>query len=105
MIAIFTMILLSSGFIGLVMEVYKKTIRKDRANEGEVRLVAMAFSAFMGYVLFRVIDPDFLPDGVRFNAWVSVIYAICVYVLQLPACMKIWKPILKDFIERKAKNV
>lgn len=104
MTMILTILLAVSGFLGLVMELYKKTLRKDKANEGEVRLVAMALSVGLGFVLYKVSDPTVLPDGLSFSPWITVIYGILVYVLQLPACMKIWKPIVKDIIERKAKD-
>ena len=104
MTMILTILLAVSGFLGLVMELYKKTIRKDKANEGEVRLVAMALSVGLGFVLYKVTDPAFLPDGVYFTPWITVVFTILIYILQLPACMKVWKPIVKDIIERKAKD-
>jgi len=99
-----SLLLILSGFAGLMMELYKKTIRKDKANEGEVRLVAIIISTVLGYLLYMVLDPCALPDGIVFSPWITVLFAIMVYILQLPACMKIWKPIVKDVIERKAKD-
>ncbi len=34
-----------AAFLGLVMELYKKSLRRDRASENEIKLVALACSA------------------------------------------------------------
>lgn len=104
MTTLLIILLAVSGFLGLVMELYKKTLRKDKAKEWEIRGVALLLSAFFGFVLYKVIDPSFLPDGVYFTPWIIVVLTVLVYILQLPACMKVWKPIVKDIIERKAKD-
>ena len=104
MTTILIILLALSGFLGLLMELYKKTLRRDKAKEWEIRGVALLLSAFLGFVLYKVTAPAFLPDGVYFTPWITVVFTILIYILQLPACMKVWKPIVKDIIERKAKD-
>lgn len=104
MTTILIILLALSGFLGLLMELYKKTLRRDKAKEWEIRGVALLLSAFLGFVLYKVTDPAFLPDGVYFTPWITVVFTILIYILQLPACMKVWKPIVKDIIERKSKD-
>ncbi|MEA4866481.1 MAG: hypothetical protein VB088_13930 [Sphaerochaeta sp.] len=36
-----------AAFLGLVMELYKKSLRRDRASENEIKLVALACSALL----------------------------------------------------------
>ena len=36
-----------SVFVGLLMEIYKKKIRKDKADSFEISMVSWAFSVFL----------------------------------------------------------
>lgn len=90
-------------FIGLVMELYKKLIRKDKAGDIENRLVAFGLSAAFGVVYFLVFDSSAFPDEFRFSPWLIVLFTVAIYILQLPACMQVWKPLLKKVIEKKTQ--
>lgn len=96
-------ILLSfAAFLGLAMELYKKTIRKDRARELEIRSVALCSSALFGYATFRLVAGTENGGGLNDTHFLAVLYTVVIYLLQLPACMAIWKPLVKRFMERKA---
>ena len=43
-----------SVFVGLVMEIYKKKIRKDKADSHEITMVAWAFSVLFGIITFLI---------------------------------------------------
>ncbi|MFA6845924.1 MAG: hypothetical protein WCR02_09370 [Sphaerochaetaceae bacterium] len=88
-------------FIGLVMELYKKFIRKDKASDIENRLMAFGLSVVFGVVYFLVFDSSAFPDELRFSPWLIVLFTVAIYILQLPACMQVWKPLLKRLIEKK----
>jgi len=91
-------------FIGLLAEAYKRFIRKGKASDWENRLVAFGLSAIFAAVLFFVFDASaLLSEGVRNNPALIVVYTVCLYLLQLPACMGYWKPIFKKLIERKVQ--
>jgi hypothetical protein len=91
-----------AAFLGLVMELYKKTLRRDRASENEIKLVALAFSLVLAYVTYRV-APASTPAGeLNSTPYLVVLYTIAIYLLQLPACMAFWKPLVKRFIRGKA---
>jgi hypothetical protein len=91
-----------AAFLGLVMELYKKSVRRDRASENEIKLVALACSAALAYVTYRV-APASTPAGeLNSTPYLVVLYTIAIYLLQLPACMAFWKPLLKRFMEKKA---
>ena len=99
---ILSVILLAfAAFLGLAMELYKKSLRRDRAKETEVRLVAIACSALLAFVTYRV-APATTPAGeLNSTPYLVVLYTVAIYLLQLPACMAFWKPLLKRFIQRK----
>lgn len=90
-----------AAFLGLAMELYKKTIRKDRAKELEIRTVALCTSAALGYVTFRIVAGSSLDEGLNNTPLVIVLYTVVIYLLQLPACMAVWKPLVKQFLEKK----
>jgi len=97
-----TILLAFAAFLGLVMELYKKSLRRDKAGEYEIKLVALACSAALAYVAYRV-APSATPAGdLNSTPYLVVLYAIAIYLLQLPACMAVWKPLVKKFMERKA---
>lgn len=90
-------------FIGLVMELYKKFVRKDKASDLENRLVAFALSAAFGMVYFLVFDSSAFPEEFKFSPWLIVVFSVAIYILQLPACMQVWKPLLKKVVEKKTE--
>jgi hypothetical protein len=90
-----------AAFLGLVMELYKKSFRRDRANENEIKLIALACSAVLAYVTYRV-APASTPAGeLKATPYLVVLYTVAIYLLQLPACMAFWKPLVKRFMEGK----
>ena len=96
-----TYILLAfAAFLGLVMELYKKTLRKDKAKELEIKLVAMICSAVFGFVTFNIVITTGIEGEANLNNYFVVLYTITIYLLQLPACMAVWKPLLKRFLEK-----
>ena len=91
-----------AAFLGLVMELYKKSLRRDRASENEIKLVALVCSAVLAYVTYRV-APASTPAGeLNSTPYLVVLYTVAIYLLQLPACMAFWKPLVKRFIRGKA---
>ena len=100
---ILSAILLSfAAFLGLVMELYKKSLRREKAGEHEIKLVALACSTLLAYVTYQV-APASTPAGeLNSTPYLVVLYAVAIYLLQLPACMAFWKPLLKRFMEKKA---
>lgn len=91
-----------SVFVGLVMELYKKQIRKDKADSFEISMVAWAFSVLFGIVTFLITSSSALPVELKYSPFLILLYAILIHLFQLPACQAIWKPVLKKWIERKA---
>ena len=91
-----------AAFLGLVMELYKKSLRRDRAGETEIKLVVLACSAALAFVTYKV-APSSTPVGdLNSTPYLVVLYTVSIYLLQLPACMAIWKPLVRKFMERKA---
>jgi len=91
-----------AAFLGLVMELYKKSLRRDRASENEIKLIAFALSTVLAYVTYRV-APASTPAGeLNSTPYLVVLYTVAIYLLQLPACMAFWKPLVKRFIRGKA---
>ncbi|MCF0237073.1 MAG: hypothetical protein HUK24_00625 [Sphaerochaetaceae bacterium] len=91
-------------FVGLVMESYKKLLRKDKASLGEIRLVAFLLSLGLGFTLIQIITVNSLPEAVYLSDWLIVPFTIIIYLLQEENCMNFWKPIFKSVVERKLKN-
>jgi len=103
LIVIFTAIVY---FIGLVVEIYKKYIRKDKAHVWENRLVAFILSVGFGYVMYKVFPISYMSGTyTEPSIFDAVAYAVAIYVLQLPACLAIWKPLVKEFMARKMKSL
>lgn len=102
MLVVVVLVCAISAFIGLLMEAYKKLLRRNAAGVWEVRGVALAVSMLSGLVLSAVIEAPALSPVLTGSAWTAVPYGIVVYVLQLPACMKVWKPLLRRWLERRA---
>lgn len=93
-----------SFFIGLVMEFYKKYIRKNRTSELENRIVALILSTIFGVVSFFSITVTALPDEMKYTPLLIVLFITTIYSLQYPACMAVWKPLVKRWLERKFKK-
>ena len=93
-----------SVFTGMIMELYKKKIRKDKADEHEISMVAWAISVLFGIVTFIITDEQVLPDGVQHTPLLVLLLSVLIYLFQLPACQAVWKPVLKKWIERKAHD-
>jgi len=91
-------------FVGLLVEVYKKFIRKDKSPDWENKLVAFVLSVGFAVALFFIFDTEELMlSAVRNNPAIIVAYSVCLYLLQKPACMAFWKPIFKKLIERNVQ--
>jgi hypothetical protein len=52
-------------------------------------------------VYFFVVSDSALPDEIRFSYWLIPALTVVIYILQLPACMAFWKPIVKKLLEKK----
>jgi hypothetical protein len=91
-----------AAFLGLVMELYKKSLRCDRASENEIKLIALACSAALAFVTYRVAPASTPVGDLKATPYLVVLYTVAIYLLQLPACMAFWKPLVKRFIQRKA---
>ena len=90
-----------AAFLGLVMELYKKSLRHDKASEHEIKLVALALSAALAYVTYRVVPASTPAGELNSTPYLVVLYTVAIYLLQLPACMAVWKPLVKRFIQEK----
>ena len=100
---IFTLTILAfSFFIGLVVELYKKALRKDRSSDTENKLVAFGLSILSAFIEYKVINANALPDGLEFSPWIMALLSVLIYVMQKPACMDLWKPILKKWLEKRS---
>lgn len=99
---VYVLILLAfAAFIGLVMECYKKVIRKDEAFLWEIRIIAMVLSALFAVVVWKVTDVTQLSALLTGTPWMIITYTVIIYLLQKPACMVYWKPLLKKWLDRK----
>lgn len=98
------MLLAFALFAGLAVELYKKWIRRGRTADWENRLAAFVLSALLGAVAFLVMDGTALPEGIRFTPWLIAVFTVLIYLLQLPACMEIWKPLVRKWLERKTNG-
>lgn len=103
MIVVLAVMLALAAAIGLFMETYKKVIRKDNAKVWEIRLIAAVLSVLAGVVMWAVVDEAVLSTYLTDTPFLIVPYAVIEYILQLPACMSFWKPILKKYIEKKVE--
>ena len=78
---IFTLTILAfSFFIGLVMELYKKAVRKDKSGDTENKLVAFGLSIVFAFVEFKVINVNAVPNGLEFSPWIIALLAVFIYV-------------------------
>ncbi len=91
-----------SVFVGLLMEIYKKKIRKDKAGSFEISMVSWAFSVFFGIVTYLITDGDALPEELVYTPLLILLYSVLIHLFQLPECQAVWKPLLKKWLERKA---
>ena len=104
MMILMTLLLAFSLFSWLAVELYKKWIRKGKTEDWENRLAALALSALLAAVAFLVMDGSALPEGIRFTPWLVIVFTVLIYLLQLPACMEIWKPLVRKWLERKTNG-
>ena len=103
MIVLVLIFLAFAAFVGLLMEIYKKSIRKDNASVWEIRGVAFALSTLFGTVAWLITDAHMFTQMLKDTPWNIIPFTVIVYLLQLPACMSVWKPILKRIAEKKAE--
>lgn len=96
-------ILVYAGFIGLLMELYKKVIRKNKSGVLEIRSLALVLSIMFSIFVYKIISISDIFEDINNTPYIIILYTALIYLLQLPSCMKIWKPLLKDIIERKIK--
>ena len=99
MVEIIVALILFASFIGFFMESYKKGLRDDKAGVWEIRVVAILMSFFYGFITWTFTDINTLPIALKFTPILILPYTVIIYILQKPACMKVWKPLLKKFIE------
>ena len=60
-----------------------------------------AFWSFLyGLLTWACTDASVLDGVAATTPWPIVPYTVAVYLLQKPACMKVWKPLLKKWMER-----
>ena len=104
MTVLLLILLAFSVFVGLVMEFYKKIIRKDKADELEIIAVAWSFSVLFGIVTYLITSRNALPEELIYSPLLMLLYAVLIRLFQLPACQAIWKPLLKKWIERKTNG-
>ena len=90
-----------SVFTGLVMEFYKKRVRKDKAEWSEISMVSWAFSVLFGIVTYLLTSQNALPEELVYSPLLIMLYSVLIHLFQLPACQAVWKPVLKKWIERK----
>lgn len=86
-----------SVFVGLVMEAYKKIVRKDKADTAEITSVAWAFSVLFGIVTYLITSDSALPQELVSSPLLILLYSVLIRLFQLPACQALWKPILKNW--------
>jgi len=86
-----------SVFVGLLMEFYKKFIRKDKADTTEITSVAWAFSVLFGIVTYLITSDSALPQELVSSPLLILLYSVLIRLFQLPACQALWKPILKNW--------
>lgn len=90
-------------FVALLVEIYKKYIRKDKSYVLENKAVALLLSAVFATVLYFIFDmSELFKAGITASPYIIVAYTVCLYLLQKPACMAYWKPLLKKIFEKKA---
>lgn len=65
MIVLVLIFLAFAAFVGLVMEIYKKSIRKDKASVWEIRGVAFALSDIFGTVAWLITDAHMLAEMLK----------------------------------------
>lgn len=99
MLTYILILLAFAAFIGLLMEAYKKVIRKDKAQVWEIRTVAFVLSGVLAVLTWRITDVTSLSPYLTGTPWMIITYTIVIYLLQLPACMHVWKPLLKKWLK------
>lgn len=90
-----------AAFIGLVMEVYKKKIRKDRAGDWENIIIAFLLSGVFGFISYRIAEATGFITTYGGTPFLIIPFTILIYILQRPVCLSFWKPLLKKWMEKK----
>lgn len=104
MTVLLLILLAFSVFVGLVMEFYKKFIRRDKADSLEITMVAWAFAVLFAIVTYLITSRDAIPEQLVYTPLLILLYSVLIHLFQLPACQAIWKPVLRKWIERKANG-
>lgn len=97
MVEIIVALILFASFIGFFMESYKKGLRDDKAGVWEIRVVATFMSLIFGLITYSI-TPSL---AIKYSFVLIAFYTVLIYILQLPVCMKVSKPLIKKFIERR----
>lgn len=103
-IILLAILVVEAVFVGLVMETYKKLVRDGRSGIAENRVVAFLLSLVMGFVTYEVVDLSEITSMIRDSMWVALAYGILIYVGQYETCMKVWKPVVKKWIQGRANE-
>ena len=104
MTVLLLILLAFSAFTGLVMEFYKKIIRKDKADSFEITAVAWAFSVLFAIVTYLITNTNAVPEELVYSPLLILLYSVLIHLFQLPACQAVWKPILRKWIERRTND-
>lgn len=103
MIVLLLIVFVFAAFIGLLMEVYKKKIRKDKAKVWEIKCVALIVSFLFGIVLYQMLEVSSICTVIKNTPWLIIPSGLVIYLLQRPVCMSFWKPLIKKWMERKLR--
>ena len=88
-------------FIALVVEFYKKILRKDKARVVENIILALILSTGFGCISYLILPLSTVFSGVNNTPWAIVPYTIVIYLIQKPTCMNFIKPLVKNLITKK----
>ena len=94
------LVMVALGIFGIsvLMEFYKKKIRKDQAKVWEIRVIAAVLSclAAVGYKVTGLFTPVLTAIWPNLTVWVDVaLYAVVIFLGQLQGDMKFVKAIIK----------
>lgn len=103
MIVLISILFVFAFFIGLLMELYKKRIRKDKALDWENWIAAFVLSSVAGCIFYGIaMDADAF-SALPQTSLMVIPSTLIIYILQRPACMSFWKPLLKKWMRRKLR--
>lgn len=94
------LVMVALGIFGIsvLMEFYKKKIRKDQAKVWEIRVIAAVLSclAAVGYKVTGLFTPVLTAIWPNLTVWVDVaLYAVVIFLGQLQGDMKFVEAIIK----------